>query len=95
LLFAQLPCVQVATVLLLLHPENVYDTPVPEVCVKVGVVPVFIASLNVIMTLWVIETLVAPLFGVLAVTVGAVVSGCAVVVKLQEAAVPVLPATSL
>jgi hypothetical protein len=61
----------------LLHPENVYVIPV---VVKLGVVAVLIASLKVITTFWAIGTLVAPLLGVLAVTVGGVVSAHALVV---------------
>jgi len=66
----------VATVLPLLHPEKVYppDGTVPAVCVNVGVVPVPMASLNVIITFWLIGTLVALFTGVVAVTVGGVVS---------------------
>ena len=94
LLFAQLLCVHVATVFPLLHVGPLYDTTVPPVCVKIGVVPVSIASLNVTTTLWVMDTPVTPLAGTVAVTVGGVVSP-AIVVKLQVIVLPVFPATSL
>src|SRR5947208_15388958 len=55
----------------------------------------FIASLKVALMVWLIGTAVAPLAGTVALTVGAVVSGVAPVVKLQlKSVASALPARS-
>ena len=59
------------------------------------IVPAWTASLNVAVRAEPTATAVAPEAGFVAVTVGAVVSGAAAVVKVHDAAVIVLPAGSL
>ena len=87
---ATLPLVAYATVPPMLAPEG-------QASVKLAVVRLagFIASLKLAVTAVLIATVVAPLAGKTELTVGAVVSGAALVVKLDvKGAASVLPATS-
>src|SRR5213082_37879 len=88
----------VAILLLTSYPTVPVTVPPGPVNLKLAVLIVkgSIASLKVALMVWLIGTAVAALAGTVTLTVGAVVSGVAPVVKLQlKSAASALPARSL